>query len=107
MLATTSNLAAADCDRACLKTLLDQDLNAMIKQDPAADPLFVGFRQTENAVGVRPGIGVGKTLTGLGKVQRRYFDAVTAPPAVSGCTSGLANINILYVFCTSPRGGTR
>ena len=42
--------AANDCDRACLKTALDQYLNAVIKHDPSAAPLFVGFRQTENAV---------------------------------------------------------
>jgi hypothetical protein len=38
---------AADCDRACLRSALDQYLNAIIKHDPAAAPLFIGFRQTE------------------------------------------------------------
>ena len=45
------SLAAADsCDRACLKTALDQYLTAVTTHKPAAAPLFAGFRQTENAV---------------------------------------------------------
>ena len=76
--------AANDCDRACLKTTLDQYLTAVIKHDPAAAPLFVGFRQTENAVVVRPGAGVWKSVTGLGKMQRRYLDAVSGQAAYFG-----------------------
>ena len=59
--------AQAACDRACLRTMLDQYLQAVIKHDPKAAPLIVGFRQTENAVNVAPGNGVWKTVTGLGK----------------------------------------
>ena len=72
------------CDRACLRSMLDQYLNAVIKHDPAAAPLVVGFRQTENAINVRPGQGVWKTVTGLGKVQRRYLDPVTGQAAYYG-----------------------
>ncbi len=75
---------AADCDRACLKSTLDQYLNAVIKHDPAAAPLFIGFRQTENAVVVKPGTGVWKTVTGLGKLQRRYLDPVSGQAAYFG-----------------------
>ena len=66
----------AACDRACLRTMLDQYLAAVVKHDPAAAPLVVGFRQTENALNVRPGNGVWKTITGVGKMQRRYLDPV-------------------------------
>ena len=45
--------AADDCDCACLKRTLDQYLNAVIKHEPSAAPLFVAFRQTENALVVR------------------------------------------------------
>ena len=76
--------AANDCDRACLKTSLDQYLAAVIKHDPAAAPLFVGFRQTENSVVVRPGTGVWKTVTALGKVQRRYLDPVSGQAGYFG-----------------------
>jgi hypothetical protein len=37
----------------------------------------VGFRQTENAVVVRLGAGVWKTVTALGEVRRRYVDPVS------------------------------
>ena len=76
--------AVADCDRACLKTTLEQYLNAVMKHDPASAPLFAGFRQTENAVVVKPGMGVWKSLTALGKIQRRYFDAVTGQAGYFG-----------------------
>jgi hypothetical protein len=80
--ATTS--AQSDCDRACLRTMLNQYLAAVIKHDPAAAPLVVGFRQTENAINVRPGDGVWKSVTGLGKVQRRYLDPVSGQAAYYG-----------------------
>src|SRR5829696_711543 len=76
--------AQGACDRACLRTMLDQYLNAVIKHDPAAAPLVVGFRQTENAINVRPGNGVWKTVTALGKMQRRYFDPVTGQAGFYG-----------------------
>lgn len=73
----TASAAPASCDRVCLKTTLDQYMNAVMKHDPAAAPLFLGFRETENAVVVRPPNGIWKTMTGLGKIQRRFMDAVT------------------------------
>ena len=76
--------AQAACDRACLRAMLDQYLEAVIKHDPKAAPLVVGFRQTENALNVAPGNGVWKTMTGLGKMQRRYLDATAARPATTG-----------------------
>src|SRR5262245_52007533 len=76
--------SAVDCDRACLKTALDQYLNAVVKHDPSAAPLLIGFRQTENATVIKLGNGVWKNLTGLGKVQRRYYDPVTSQAAYFG-----------------------
>src|SRR5205807_1932244 len=64
----SSASAQAVCDRMCLRTLLDQYLAAVIKHDPKAAALAVGFRQTENAINVPPGGGVWKTVTGLGKM---------------------------------------
>ena len=84
LLAASNVFAASDCDRACLKTILDQYLNAMIKHDPGAAPLFSGFRQTENAVVMKQGNGVWKSVTALGKLQRRYFDAVTGQAGYFG-----------------------
>jgi hypothetical protein len=76
--------AGASCDRACLRTTLDAYLNAVVKHDPAAAPLMAGFRQTENAIVVRPGTGLWKSMTGLGPVQRRYLDPVTGQAAFFG-----------------------
>jgi hypothetical protein len=72
------------CDRACLRTTLDQYLASVLKHDPSAAPLIVGFRQTENAINVAPGGGVWKTVTGLGKMQRRYLDPVSGQAGYYG-----------------------
>ena len=64
----------AGCDRACLKTALDQYLNAVVQHNPSAAPLTVGYRETENAMVRRPGSGVWQSAKALGKMQRRYFD---------------------------------
>jgi hypothetical protein len=84
MAGQASAQAQASCDRACLRTMLDQYMAAVIKHDPSAAPLVVGFRQTENAINTRPGNGVWKTVTALGKVQRRYVDPVTGQAAYFG-----------------------
>ena len=76
--------AADDCDRACLKTTLDSYLNAITKHDSSAAPLFIGFRQTENAVVTKLATGVWKSVTALGQMQRRYFDPVTGQAAYFG-----------------------
>lgn len=76
--------APNDCDRACLKATLDQYLNAVVRHDPSGAPLFVAFRQTENAVVVKLGTGVWKSVTELGKLQRRYLDAVSGQAAYFG-----------------------
>src|SRR5262249_41089670 len=75
---------AVDCDRVCLKNTLDQYLQAVIKHEPAAAPLFIAFRQTENATVAKLGSGLWKTAAALGKVQRRYFDPVTGQAAYFG-----------------------
>ena len=80
----TTAVGQTACDRACLRQILDQYLKAVVAHDPAAAPMVVGFRQTENAINVRPGNGMWKTATALGKVQRRYFDPVTGQAAFFG-----------------------
>lgn len=89
--------ASNDCDRACLKNYLDQYLNAVIKHDPSAAPLFVGFRETDNAVVVRPGTGMWKSVTALGKLQRRYLDPVTGQAGYFGTVEEGANSAIVTV----------
>ena len=81
---TAAAAQGAPCDRACLRTTLDAYLNAVSTHDPTAAPLMIGFRQTENAIVVRPGNGLWKSMTGLGAMQRRYLDAVTGQAAYFG-----------------------
>ena len=76
--------AQGGCGRACLRTALDQYLNAVVAHNPSGAPLFGGFRQTENAVVVKLGSGVWKSVTGLGKVQRRFMDTVSGQAAYFG-----------------------
>jgi len=76
--------AGQPCDRACLRTTLDAYLNAVVKHDPAAAPLMAGFRQTENAVVVRPPNGVWKSIAALGQVQRRFLDPVSGQAGFFG-----------------------
>jgi hypothetical protein len=69
--------ATQACDRACLKKYLNEYLNAMVRHDPSAAPLWAGFRETENAVVTHAGNGAWKTFTGFGKIQRRFADPVS------------------------------
>jgi hypothetical protein len=64
--------------------MLDQYLAAIVKHDPSAARLVVGYRHTENAINRKLGDGVWKSVTGLGKVQRKYFDAVSGQAAYYG-----------------------
>ncbi len=80
----TANAFAATCDRACLRTTLDQYLAAVVEHAPGKAPLAIGFRQTENAVVTVPGTGLWQSATALGKLQRRYFDAATEQAAYFG-----------------------
>ena len=75
---------AATCDRACLKSSLDQYLQAILKHDPRAAPLFLGYRHTENAVLVKLGEGAWKSFSSIGKVDRRYYDPVSGEAAFFG-----------------------
>jgi hypothetical protein len=65
------------CDRACLKTTLDEYFSALVQHDATKAPLALGFRQTENAEVRVVGTGLWQSMTKLGEVQRRYFDAMT------------------------------
>lgn len=66
-----------DCDRTCLAGHLDSYLKALVAQQPERANLVYGFRQTENAVAMAPGEGLWKSATGIGAVDRRYYDPET------------------------------
>src|SRR5690606_40923122 len=61
------------CDRACLRTMLDSYLEAVVANDQSKAPLAYGVRQTVNAINFAPGKNVWETVTALGNVQRKYF----------------------------------
>ncbi len=69
--------ARSNCDRTCLNGKLDQFLKAVVAKDPSKANLWVGFRETENARLSVPGDGIWKSNTGLGSLDRRFFDADT------------------------------
>jgi len=68
--------SAADCNRACLKQHLDTYLAGVASHKPEAAGLWIGFRQTENSVVIPEGQGLWKSMTGLGSIQRQYFDPI-------------------------------
>ena len=90
---------AQGCDRACLAGALEAYLSALVAHNPAAAPLAPSFRYTENALEVKPGDGVWKSVTKLGAVQRRYVDAVTGQAAYfgiieEGAEAGIATLRL-------------
>ena len=99
-----SVFAQSACDRTCLRGMLDQYLNAVVAHDPAAAPLAIGFRQTENAVNVRAGNGVWKTVTGLGPMTRRYVDAESGQAAYYGIVQEGAESAIVTVRVRVEKG---
>jgi hypothetical protein len=74
-LAATSVASAENCSRACLKQHLDTYLAGVASHKPEAAGLWTGFRQTENSLVVPEGQGLWASMTGLGSIQRQYFDA--------------------------------
>jgi hypothetical protein len=76
LLAASAVASAKDCDRNCLKSHLDTYLAAVAAHKPEAANLWVGFRQTENAIVIPEGQGAWQNVTALGSVQRRYLDPV-------------------------------
>jgi hypothetical protein len=75
---------AQNCDRKCLEQHLNAYLDAVVSHKPETGHLFIGFRQTENAVVVPEGEGVWASVTALGIVQRRYYDPVKLTAAYFG-----------------------
>jgi hypothetical protein len=94
--------AASACDRACLEKTLNQYLDAVVQHDPSKAPLDATFRYTENAIVVKPGEGLWKSITALGKIQRRYLDAVSGQAVYfgdieEGSSTGIATLRIRVV----------
>jgi hypothetical protein len=80
----TASSQSAACDRDCLRTVLMRYMNAVAANKPQDAGIIVGFRQTENAEVTRVGTGVWQAVTGLGSVQRLFFDPMTGQAAYFG-----------------------
>jgi hypothetical protein len=80
----SSAATAQNCSRDCLKRHLDTYLNAVVTHKPEAGGLWIGFRQTENAVVIPEGQGAWKSVTALGSIQRRYLDPVQSQAGYFG-----------------------
>jgi hypothetical protein len=84
ILAGSTAALAEDCNRDCLKRHLDTYLSSVANHKPADAGLWVGFRQTENAVVIPEGQGAWKNVTALGSIQRRYLDPVQSQAGYFG-----------------------
>ena len=66
----------ANCDRACLESLVDDYLAAVVAHDPSRLPLSADVMYTENKELVEPGEGFWQTATGRGNYNHYFADTV-------------------------------
>jgi hypothetical protein len=81
---STAATPRSSCDRACMRQVLDQYLNAVFAHSPNAAPLAPNARATENAAPLPNGAGLWRTATGYGAIERRYFDVLGGQAAFFG-----------------------
>lgn len=70
---TASGAPAADCDRACLKSMITNYVDALVAHHPRLLPA-AGARFTEDSHELKLGEGLWKTVTGKGGFRRDYVD---------------------------------
>jgi len=71
---TTSGAQAADCDRACLKSMIMKYVDAMVAHDPSRLPVAKDVRFTEDSQELKLGEGLWKTVTKKGDFRQDYID---------------------------------
>ena len=71
---TTGGVQAADCDRACLKSMITKYVDAMVAHDPSRLPLAAGARFTEDSQELKLGEGLWKAVTKKGDFRQDYID---------------------------------
>jgi hypothetical protein len=72
--------AETKCDRACLESMVDRYVDALIAHDPAKIPVTANVRFVENGVQLPLGSALWKTASGRG-TYRHYFADTTAEQA--------------------------
>ncbi len=92
---TTGGARAADCDRACLKSMITNYVDAMVAHDPSRLPLAAGMRFTEDSQELKLGEGLWKTVTRKGDFRQDYID-LKKQIAASHVTLFEKNAQILY-----------
>lgn len=65
---------AQDCDRACLRGMIDRYLDALIKHDPKPLPLAAKVRFTEDTQDLQLGEGLWRTIEGLRPFRQDILD---------------------------------
>lgn len=73
-----------DCDRACLESLLDLYLDAVVAHDPSRLPLSADVMYTENKQALAVGDGFWNTVTGIGNYRHYFADPETSQAAWMG-----------------------
>ena len=71
---TTGAARSADCDRACLQTMITKYVDAMVAHAPSRLPLAAKARFTEDSHELKLGDGLWKTVTGKGDFRQDYID---------------------------------
>ena len=71
---TTSGVQGADCDRACLKSMITRYVDAMVAHDSSRLPLAPNVRFTEDSQDLKLGQGLWKTVTKKGDFRQDYID---------------------------------
>jgi len=66
--------SAAPCDRACLRGLITQYIDALVAGDPSRLPMADRFRFTEDSSELKLGEGLWKSVTGKGGFRQDYLD---------------------------------
>ena len=67
--------AGADCDRACLRGLLAQSLEAIVAHQPGAMPVAANFKYVEDTIETKPGDGLWKEAVKLRPYRIDVLDA--------------------------------
>ena len=70
----SSAARAQDCDRACLRGLLTQFIDALVAHDPSGLPLADDVRYTEDSRNARLGEGIWQSVTANGGFRQDYLD---------------------------------
>jgi len=74
MIARNVQAAADSCDRACLQSMVDQYLAALVANNPAQAPLAKKVKFTENGQALAPGDGLWGTANALGTYKLYMAD---------------------------------